>query len=95
MPWHGRAEPALYFPQAQMWSPQPMFLIVREKIGVNSLAEPLRRALSEIDPELPLANVRPLETVASAAVVPAVLLSLLSRRSASPRSSSRSWEFTV
>jgi len=51
-----------------MWSPQPMFLIVREKIGVNSLAEPLRRALSEIDPELPLANVRPLETVASAAV---------------------------
>ena len=68
MPWHGRAEPALYFPQAQMWSPQPMFLIVREKIGVNSLAEPLRRALSEIDPELPLANVRPLETVASAAV---------------------------
>ena len=52
-----------------MWSPQPMFLIVREKIGVNSLAEPLRRALSEIDPELPLANVRPLETVASAAVV--------------------------
>jgi putative ABC transport system permease protein len=69
MPWHGRAEPALYFPQAQMWSPQPMFLIVREKIGVNSLAEPLRRALSEIDPELPLANVRPLETVASAAVV--------------------------
>jgi ABC-type antimicrobial peptide transport system permease subunit len=58
----------LYFPQAQMWSPQPMFLIVREKIGVNSLAEPLRRALSEIDPELPLANVRPLETVASAAV---------------------------
>jgi putative ABC transport system permease protein len=68
MPWHGRAEPALYFPQAQMWSPQPMFLIVRAKIGVNSLAEPLRRALSEIDPELPLANVRPLETVASAAV---------------------------
>jgi hypothetical protein len=45
-----------------------MFLIVRAKIGVNSLAEPLRRALSEIDPELPLANVRPLETVASAAV---------------------------
>ena len=33
-----------------------------------SLVEPMRRALSEIDPELPLANVKALEAVAGAAV---------------------------
>ena len=33
-----------------------------------SLADPVRLALREIDPELPLANVRPLEVVAGAAI---------------------------
>lgn len=68
MPWHDRAVPALYFPQAQTWYPQTMFLIARSDVEPLSLVEPIRRALREIDPELPLANVRALETVAGAAV---------------------------
>jgi putative ABC transport system permease protein len=68
MPWHDRAVPAMYFPQAQVWYPQPMFLIVKSKIDLVSIVDPIRRAMREIDPQLPLANVRPLETVASAAI---------------------------
>jgi predicted permease len=68
MPWHERAVPALYFPQPQMWYPQPMFLIVRSRVDVGSLVEPIRRALRDIDAELPLASVRPLEAVAGAAI---------------------------
>jgi predicted permease len=68
MPWNDRAEPALYFPQPQAWYPQPMFLIVRSDIASTSLIEPVRRALRDIDPELPLANIRPLEAVAGAAI---------------------------
>jgi putative ABC transport system permease protein len=68
MPWHDRAVPALYFPQPQNWYSQPMFLIARADVEPTSLVEPIRRALREIDPELPLANVKPLETVAGAAV---------------------------
>lgn len=67
MPWHERAAAALYFPQAQAWYPQPMFLIVRTSVEPSSIVEPVRRALREIDPELPLANVRALEEVAGAA----------------------------
>jgi predicted permease len=67
MPWHEGAAPALYFPQAQAWYPQPMFLIVRTSVQSSSIVEPVRRALREIDPELPLANVRALEAVAGAA----------------------------
>lgn len=68
LPWHDRAAPALYFPIAQMWYPQPMFLVVRSDVEPASVVGPIRRALREIDPELPLANVRPLETVAGAAL---------------------------
>jgi predicted permease len=68
MPWHDRAAPAVYFPLPQEWQPQRMFLIARSGVDPASLVEPMRRALAEIDPELPLANVRPLEAVASAAV---------------------------
>jgi putative ABC transport system permease protein len=68
MPWHARAAPALYFPQAQRWYPQPMFLIVRTSLPASAILEPIRRALRDIDPELPLANVRPLDAVASAAL---------------------------
>jgi macrolide transport system ATP-binding/permease protein len=67
MPWHDRAVPALYFPQPQMWYPQRMFLVARYDAGLGSAAEAIRRAVAEIDPQLPLANVRPLESVASAA----------------------------
>jgi len=68
MPWHDRTVPALYFPQAQQWYPQRMFLIARTDGDPIRIAGPIRRALREVDPELPLANVRPLEAVASAAV---------------------------
>jgi predicted permease len=68
MPWHDRAAPAVYFPLAQEWYPQRMFLVARSGVEPASLVEPLRRVLAELDPELPLANVRPLEAVASAAV---------------------------
>jgi predicted permease len=68
MPWHDRAVPALYFPQPQMWYPQPMFLVARSDVATASIVDPIRRALREIDPELPLANVRPLDAVAGAAI---------------------------
>jgi putative ABC transport system permease protein len=68
MPWHDRAVPALYFPQPQTWYPQPMFLIARTSVEPASIVDPIRRALREIDPELPLASVRPLEAVAGAAI---------------------------
>jgi putative ABC transport system permease protein len=45
-----------------------MFLIARTEGNPGAVVEAIRRALAEIDPELPLANVRPLETVASAAI---------------------------
>jgi putative ABC transport system permease protein len=67
MPWHERAAPALYFPQAQVWYAQPMFLVVRTSVEPSSIVEPVRRALREIDPEVPLATVSALETVAGAA----------------------------
>jgi predicted permease len=67
MPWHDHAVPALYFPQPQTWYAQRMFLIARSDAFLPSTVESIRRALAEIDPELPLANVRPLESVATAA----------------------------
>ena len=68
MPWHDAAVPAVYFPQPQMWYPQPMFLIVRADVDPALLFESIRRAIHEIDPALPLANVRTLDTVAGAAI---------------------------
>jgi predicted lysophospholipase L1 biosynthesis ABC-type transport system permease subunit len=68
MPWHDRAVPALYFPQAQTWYPQPMILIARSEVEPATIVEPIRRALREIDPALPLANVKPLDSVAGAAI---------------------------
>jgi putative ABC transport system permease protein len=68
MPWHDRAVPALYFPQAQMWYPQPMILIARSDVEPTTIVEPIRRALREIDPALPIASVKPLESVAGAAI---------------------------
>lgn len=68
MPWHDRAVPALYFPQPQEWYPQPMFLIARTRVEPSSIVESIRGAFREIDAELPLASVRPLEAVAGAAI---------------------------
>jgi predicted permease len=68
MPWHDRAAPALYFPQAQAWYPQPMLLVVRSSVERASTVAAIRRALHDIDPQLPLSNVRPLDAVAGAAI---------------------------
>jgi len=68
LPWHDRAAPAVYYPQAQQWYPQPMSLVVRTDGDPTKTVDAIRNALREIDPELPLANVRPLETVAAGAL---------------------------
>ena len=69
MPWHRSAVPALYFPQPQQWHPQRMLLVVRSSGGdPGTLMESIRRVMSGIDPALPLASVRPLESVAGAAI---------------------------
>jgi putative ABC transport system permease protein len=68
VPWHDRAVPALYFPQAQTWYPQPMLLVARADGDTTRLVDGVRRVLREIDPELPLANVKPLESVAAGAL---------------------------
>jgi putative ABC transport system permease protein len=68
MPWHDRAVPAIYFPQPQEWYPQPMLLIARTQVDPRSIVESIRGAFRQIDAELPLAHVRPLDAVAGAAI---------------------------
>jgi putative ABC transport system permease protein len=68
LPWQDRAAPAVYYPQAQQWYPQPMSLVARVDGDPTKTVDAIRSALREIDPELPLANVRPLETVAAGAL---------------------------
>jgi ABC-type antimicrobial peptide transport system permease subunit len=58
----------VYFPQAQMWYPQDMFMTIRADRDARSLVAPLARIVQELDPELPLATVRTLDDVAGAAV---------------------------
>jgi predicted permease len=67
MPWSASAEPAIYFPQAQVWYPQSMFLVVRSDVDADSVLASIRRTIGELDPALPVANVRPLESVANQA----------------------------
>ena len=68
MPWHDRAAPALYFPLSQTWYPQPMILVARTSTDPSSTVGTIRRALREIDPELPMSNIKPLAAVAGAAM---------------------------
>jgi putative ABC transport system permease protein len=67
-PWSLAAVPAVYFPVGQEWPPQRAFLVVRSAVDPASLTESIRRAVNRLDPALPLANVRPLEGVAGAAI---------------------------
>jgi predicted permease len=67
-PWSALAVPALYFPVAQMWAPQPMHLVVHAGVEPSTLIEPIRRIVSGLDPELPLGEVRPLTDVAASAL---------------------------
>ena len=68
MPWHRSRRSRALFSAAAEWYPQPMFLIARARVDPMSIVEPIRRALREIDAELPLADIRPLEAVAGAAI---------------------------
>jgi predicted permease len=68
MPWRPAAVPAVYYPVGQQWQPQRVFLVVRSAVEPASLTEPLRRTVNRLDPALPLANVKPLEAVAGAAI---------------------------
>jgi predicted permease len=68
MPWHDAAVPSLYFPVPQMWYSQPMFLVVRSDVDPFSVVESIRGAVREMDPALPLSNVRSLDAVTGAAL---------------------------
>jgi predicted permease len=59
--------PAVYFPEAQQWYSQDMFLIVRADGNPGGLVEPIRQALRDLDSALPIANVATLDAVAGAA----------------------------
>jgi putative ABC transport system permease protein len=48
-----------YIPAAQQPTAQP-FLVVRTSLPLEAVAGPLRRVVLELDPDLPLADVRPL-----------------------------------
>ena len=62
-------KPEFYFPHAQN-SYRGMILAVRSKQDRRALADTIRREVRQLDPELPLANVRTLETVASDSIAP-------------------------
>jgi predicted permease len=70
VPWGESIPGGVYFPQAQQWYPQDMFITVRTGTDALSLAEPLQRVVRALDPELPLASVRRLDDVAGAALAP-------------------------
>lgn len=62
-------KPEYYFPHAQ----QPyrgMILTLRSKQDPRALADTVRRELRQLDPELPVANVRTMESVASDSIAP-------------------------
>jgi hypothetical protein len=76
------AEPAFYLPVAQrpfpMDEPFDLHLVVRTDEPVSALRTPLAAALQDVDPELPLDDVRPLaQLLARAIAVRRVVLTLL------------------
>ena len=62
-------KPEYYLPHAQQFY-RGMILAVRSQQDPRSLADVIRRELRQLDPELPAANVRTLETVASDSIAP-------------------------
>jgi putative ABC transport system permease protein len=68
MPWSKGAEPAIYLPIAQVGSSGGMLLVVRSDLPPASLVDSVRRVIRTMDPELPIARVRPLADVASSAI---------------------------
>jgi predicted permease len=68
VPWADDQPGGVYFPQAQQWYPQDMFLTVRSEGDARLLVEPLMRVVRELDPELPVAAVRTLDEIAGNAL---------------------------
>jgi hypothetical protein len=64
VPWADSVPGGIYFPQAQQWYPQDMYLAVRTDSDPRLLADPLMRVVRELDPELPIAAVRTLDEIA-------------------------------
>ena len=60
----------VYFPQAQQWYPQDMFITIRTDSDPLLLTEPLLRVVHDLDPELPLASMRTLDDITTAAFAP-------------------------
>jgi predicted permease len=67
VPWAETLPGGVYFPQAQQWYPQDMFITIRAATDPHSLIAPLQRVVRELDPQLPLSAVRSLDEVAGAA----------------------------
>jgi predicted permease len=68
VPWAEATPGGVYFPQAQQWYPQDMFLTIRAETDPRSLAQPLMRVVHELDPQLPLSGVRTLDEIAGNAL---------------------------
>ena len=68
VPWAEAMPGGVYFPQAQQWYPQDMFLTIRADVDPRALAEPLMRVVHDLDPELPLSAVRTLDEIAGSAL---------------------------
>jgi predicted permease len=67
VPWADTLPGGVYFPQAQQWYPQDMFLTIRTETEPRLLSGPVIGAVRELDPELPLSAVRTLDEVAGGA----------------------------
>ncbi len=63
------AKPEYYLPHSQQ-SYRGMTLAVRSKLDPRSLADSIRREIRQLDPEIPAANIRTLEQVASDSIAP-------------------------
>ena len=57
----------VYFPQPQRFYPQDMYIAIRTEADPSALIEPLRHAVHELDPELPISAVRTLDEIAGTA----------------------------
>ena len=68
MPWSAGAEPAVYLPLTQTGFGGGLLLVVRSDVPPASLLGDIRRVIREMDPEVPIARVRPLVDVASSAI---------------------------
>ena len=67
VPWTETDPGGVYFPQPQRFYPQDMYIAIRTEADPSALIEPLRHAVHELDPELPISAVRTLDEIAGTA----------------------------